>query len=140
MRFCNSGDGSTQNVAAIHINHCDLLPGCKVGITGGPPGQFCTLLIGDGTGVVHQPPGASGDLCIAGGTCIGRYSKDAGAIHASGTFVTDVSDSVSGGAGFGIPGCGGAIQPGESWTFQYWHRMPMGMPATFSEALRVTFE
>ena len=31
-------------------------------------------------------------------------------------------------------------QPGETWTFQSWHRSGGGNPATFSEAVRVTFE
>jgi len=129
-----------NNAADIAIDTCVLSPGNTVHLSGGPPGQFCYLLLGNGTATVSQPPGSNGDLCVVGGSCLGRYSKDIGSIDAGGAFSTDVSNSASGGPSFGIPTCGGTVQPGETWAFQFWHRQPMGQPSTFSAALAVTFQ
>ena len=137
--YCDDAQ-NPNNAADISIDSCGLVSGNTVNLTNGPPNQFCYLLIGDGTAVVHQPPGSVGDLCVAGGSCLGRYAKDIGQINGAGNFITPLFDSQSGGAGFGIPTCGGQLQVGQSWTFQYWHRQPMGAPSTFSEALRVTFQ
>ena len=89
---------------------------------------------------MSNPPGAMGDLCIAGGSCLGRYAKDLGSVSAGGTFQLDISNTVSGGANYGIPTCGGTIQPGQTWNFQFWHRQPMGQPSSFSEAISVAFQ
>jgi len=137
--YCNADGGSSNNAASISITACGLSPGTAIELGGGPPGQFCYLLIGDGTGTVSQPPGSKGDLCLVGGSCLGRYAKDIGSIDGAGKFSTDISNSVSGGQGFGIPTCGGSIQVGQTWNFQFWHRQPMGQPSTFSAALSVTF-
>lgn len=139
VKYCNPGDGSANNVATIDISSCDLLSGTSVNLSNAPANQFTYLLIGDGNSVVQQPPGAKGDLCVLGGACLGRYAADIGSVSAAGTFSTDISNSISGGPNFGIPTCGGTIQAGDTWSFQYWHRQPMGQPSTFSEAISVTF-
>ena len=99
-------------------------------LTGGPPNQFGYLLVGSGNGIVNQPPGAKGDLCIVGGF-IGRYDKDVGSLDTTGSLCTDIQNSLSGGANYGIPNGipngGGNIQAGDTWYFQYWHRQPMGL-------------
>jgi len=117
-------DGAYGNAESIRLS-----------LANGPPGQFAVLLVGDGNATVHAPPGASGDLCVAGGACLGRYSKDVGPIDPGGTFTTDVAQALS-------RPCGGTVNfsPGSTWSFQYWHRAPMGQLATFSEAIRVTFD
>ena len=108
-------------------------------LSSGPSGQFTYLLIGSGTNVISDPAGAVGDLCLVGGS-LKRYRQDLGAISGAGTFSTDISDSASGGPGFGLPNSGGAsILVGETWNFQYWHRNPAGAPSGFSEAVSVTF-
>ena len=134
-RYC----GSTQNpnnVATISISSCDSsATEIQVSLAEGPANQFVYLLVGNGNGTVSQPPGAKGDLCVVGGSCLGRYDKDVGQIAADGTFATDVLQPLSN-------PCAGAvtIAPGATWNFQYWHRQPMGQPATFSDAISVTFE
>ena len=72
---------------------------------------------------------------MVGGSCLGRYDKDVGQIGTDGIFVTDVVNANSN-------PCQGAvvITVGSTWNFQYWHRQPMGQPATFSEAISVTFQ
>ena len=140
VKYCNPGDGSANNVASIDVPGCDLTGPYEVVLSNAPANQFAYLLIGNGNSVVSQPPGAKGDLCVLGGSCLGRYASDIGAVDSTGTFTTDISNSISGGPGFGIPTCGGNLQSGETWYFQYWHRQPMGQPSTFSEAIGVTFK
>jgi len=140
VKYCNPADGHTNNTSGIDVSGNILSQGIEACLTGGPPNQFAYLLIGGNNGIVNQPPGAKGDLCVAGGTCVGRYAVDIGVIDPAGSLCTDIQDSASGGPNYGIPTCGGNIQPGETWYFQYWHRQPMGQPSTFSEAARVSFE
>ena len=105
-----------------------------VSIFNGPANQFANLLVGDGMGVVANPPGSVGTLCITGGTCLCRYAKDILNLGAGGMGAVDIRNPISN-------PCGGAIvlEPGAAWNFQWWHRQPMGQPATFSAALAVTF-
>jgi len=138
--YCNPGDGHANNAATIAVSSCTLSGTVTLDLANAPSGQFTYALLGDGNGIISQPPGAKGDLCVTGGSCLGRYAKDVGVISGSGTFSTDISNSISGGPNFGIPTCGGNIQSGETWNFQYWHRQPMGQPSTFSEAISVTFQ
>ena len=107
----------------------------QVSLKSAPPNQFVYLLVGSGNGTVSQPPGAKGDLCVVGGSCLGRYDSDVGQITTEGAFTTDIQNALSN-------PCAGAvtIAPGATWNFQYWHRQPMGQPATFSDAISVTFQ
>jgi len=139
-KYCNPASGSPNNLATIDISGCQLSGSVLLSLGNGPSGQFTYALIGDGNAKITNPPGAIGDLCVAGGTCLGRYAKDVGTISGGGTFSLDISNTLSGGANFGIPTCGGNIQSGESWNFQFWHRNGMGAPSGFSEAISVTFQ
>ena len=129
-------DANPNNSASIAISTTDSSSASiDVVLGNGPANQFVYLLVGDGNGTVSQPPGAKGDLCIVGGSCLGRYDKDVGQIGTAGSFSTDIASALS------TP-CAGAVtlDPGSTWNFQYWHRQPMGQPATFSKALSVTFQ
>ncbi len=128
-------DANPNNAAGIAIDTCDSTSGSiNVRLANGPPNQFCYLLVGDGNGTVSQPPGAKGDLCVVGGNCLGRYDKDVGQIDSAGTFSTDIKNAISNPCQGGV-----VIVPGATWYWQYWHRQPMGQPATFSAALETTF-
>ena len=134
VKYCGSSQNA-NNSALIDIDTCDSSSGSiNVSLSNGPANQFIYLLVGDGNGTVSQPPGAKGDLCVVGGSCLGRYDKDVGQIDSAGGFNTDILNAIS------TP-CAGAVNiaPGATWNFQYWHRQPMGAPATFSEAVSVTF-
>ena len=134
-KYCGS-DQNANNSALIDIDSCDSSSASiNVTLTNGPANQFIYLLVGNGSSTVSQPPGAKGDLCVVGGDCLGRYDKDVGQIDSTGSFSTDILNAVS------TP-CAGAVNiaPGATWNFQYWHRQPMGAPATFSEAIAVTFQ
>lgn len=138
--YCTPSEGHLENQASIGISSCDLAPGTTVDMSGGPPNNFTYLLLGDSNGIIVDPPGADADLCVAKGTLLRRYFHDVGKISASGTFSTDISNSASGGPGFGIPGGGGGtIDAGETFTFQYWHREGAANPSRFSSAICVTF-
>ena len=134
-RYC----GTTQNpnnAAVIRIDTTDSsAASIRVSLASAPANQFAYLLVGNGSGTVSQPPGAKGDLCVVGGSCLGRYDRDVGQITAAGAFTTDIQNALSN-------PCAGAvtIAPGATWNFQYWHRQPMGQPATFSDAISVTFQ
>ena len=54
---------------------------------------------------------------------------------------SNASRAPKGGGGGYLYHCGGGvlIVPGATWYWQYWHRQPMGQPATFSAALETTF-
>ena len=139
-KYCNQGDGHPNNTSGIDISGNTLSQGpINVCMTGGPTGELGYLLIGAGNQIVNQPPGAMGDLCIVGGF-ISRYAKDIAQVDSTGMICTDISNSISGGANYGIPNGGGNIAPGDTWYFQYWHRQPSGQPSTFSEAACVTFK
>ena len=129
-------DQNPNNSSGIAIDTCEsAATSIQVSLYNGPPNQFIYLLVGDGNGTASQPPGAKGDLCVIGGSCLGRYDKDVGQINFAGQFSTDVRNAVSN-------PCQGAVNlsPGSTWNFQYWHRQPMGQPATFSGAISVTFQ
>jgi hypothetical protein len=139
-KFCTVADGSIFNTANLDASGCDLSTAITLDLSNGPPKQFTYLLIGAGTATVSNPAGSMGDLCILGGF-FSRYNQDLGQISLAGTISTDISNSVSGGPGFGIPNSSGsAILAGETWNFQYWHRNPLGAPSGFSEALSITFQ
>lgn len=132
--YCGESQ-NPNNTAGITISSCDS-SSMNIGLTllDGPPGQFCYLLVGNGNSTVSQPPGAKGDLCVVGGNCLGRYDKDVGLIDSAGTFSIDIKNALSNPCAGGVD-----IVPGATWNFQFWHRQPMGQPATFSSALSVTF-
>ena len=48
---------------------------------------------------------------------------------------TDIKNAISNPCNGGV-----LVVPGSTWYWQYWHRQPMGKPATFSAALAVTFD
>ena len=140
-KYCTVGDGSMMNTATLTPSGCDMSGSLTLMMMNAPANQYTFLLIGSKSGVVDGALfGAQGDLCVTGGS-IGRYTADAGMVSGMGMFMTDISNSATGGPGFGIPNSGGAsILAGETWNFQYWHRNPSGMPSGFSEAVSITFK
>lgn len=138
--YCDEAT-NPNNVADIAIDSCDLSNATNLSASSGPPGQFVYPLVALGNGVVQTPPGAKGALCLTGMGAIGRYVKDIGSFDAGGNRSVDISNSMTGGAGHGLPNPpGGNITSGSTWNFQYWHRQPMGAPSSFSSAITVTFQ
>jgi len=126
--FC---DTDANNLGDVTLNTCDCSGGSIMLSLSTPfTNQFTYPLVGLGTTAV-SPTGVS-ELCLAGST-IGRYSKDAGAISATGTFSIDLLNASSAPGG-GVPTIGGALCNGNTWRFQYWHRDGMN-PSRFSKGI-----
>jgi hypothetical protein len=126
--FC---DTDPNNVGSVTLGSCDCSGGTiTLQLSASFPGQFTYPLVGLGTTAVN-PTGVS-ELCLAGST-IGRYTSDAGAISASGTFSVDLLNAASAPGG-GVPTIGGALCNGNTWRFQYWHRDGMN-PSRFSKGI-----
>jgi hypothetical protein len=126
--FCDTDAG---NLGDVTLSTCDCSGGSiLLSLSTSFPNQFTYPLVGLGTTAV-SPTGTS-ELCLAGST-IGRYSKDAGAISAAGTFSIDLLNANSAPGG-GVPTIGGALCNGNTWRFQYWHRDGMN-PSRFSKGI-----
>jgi hypothetical protein len=128
VTFC---DNDADNLGDLTLSTCDCSGGSMMlDLSTTFTGQFTYPLVGLGTTAV-SPTGIS-ELCLAGST-IGRYSKDAGPISASGTFSVDLLNAASAPGG-GVPTIGGSLCNGNTWRFQYWHRDGMN-PSRFSRGI-----
>ena len=136
------GDGmASPNQSDIHIDTCDCSAGSiQVSLSKGPPGVSGYLLVSQSSGVIVNPPGAQGSLCL--GSPIGRFAKDVGVIDGAGILSTDILNAISGGGGGNVPTLGKnfCTPGGDTWVFQYWHRMPAGAPSAFSNALQAVIQ
>ena len=143
--YCGETD-DPDNVGDIDVSGTDLSgPAITVDATNVPPNVNGYLIVGAQNNSV-TPPGAKGTLCVTGG-CQGRYGVDIQSSGAGGTYSTDIKNPLTacGMMGMGdycLPGgCGPSnIMAGDTWYFQYWHRQPMMAPASFTEAICVTFQ
>ena len=136
VAYCQGPD----QLGELSIGSCALGSGSnQVTVTHAGSTLFAMLLVSDAQGFVSHPPGAVGDLCLAG--AIGRYSADLQAPFGTGTYSVDVFDGNTGGGAGWLPSPpGGQLQPGDTWNFQAWNRLPDGAPSRFTEALSVTFQ
>ncbi|MEL6427650.1 MAG: right-handed parallel beta-helix repeat-containing protein [Planctomycetota bacterium] len=102
-----------------------------------PPGQFGLFLASQQRGFAPMT-GGSGTLCLGG--AIGRFNG-AGQIQASsteGTLDLDVDLTA-----VPQPASFAAVQPGETWVFQLWHRdvvAPVGATSQFTGVAAVRFD
>ncbi|QDV06596.1 hypothetical protein Poly30_21060 [Planctomycetes bacterium Poly30] len=103
--------------------------------TGLPAGSLGYVLTSRTPGFSAFPGGSSGNLCLAGS--IGRYvGANARAASAAGAFSVTANLSA-------LPQPLGpvAVQPGDTWYFQCWHRDqgPTGPTSNFTASLSVRF-
>lgn len=100
----------------------------------GPPGAFAFYIVSMTSDNVPNPGGSAGRLCIGGS--IGRHLGGLGQIDAGGVFrfqpdLTRIPTTPN-----------VAVQPGETWHWQQWHRDSTptgGSTSNFSLPVRVTF-
>lgn len=93
-----------------------------------PPNQFGMLLTSTSTGIVGYPGGSQGILCLTGS--IGRFTP--ALISGAGILATQ--------ADFNDWPNNGMVLPGQTWSFQYWHRdQNPGVTSNFTSAWSVTF-
>lgn len=101
-----------------------------------PPGQFGFIVTSRTPGTVPNPGGSQGTLCVIGD--IGRYNRP-GQLLNSGPFgQADLSLDLG-----QTPQASGlvAIQPGETWYFQFWHRdVNPSATSNFTAGLGVSFQ
>lgn len=98
-----------------------------------PPAQFSMFLTAPAQGT-STPPGSQGTLCLGG--AIGRYNLDIQPASAFGvaTLQPDLANTPT-------PTGFVAIQPGETWNFQLWHRdFNPGPTSNFTDAVSIDFE
>jgi len=84
-----------------------------------PPNQFALLLTSQTTGFVANPGGSEGNLCLGGS--IGRFNSLVSAADASGVVRMTLDLGV-----LPQPSVLVGARPGETWTFQLWHRDIVG--------------
>ncbi len=101
-----------------------------------PLNSFGYFLASRAQGHVSGAGGSQGNLCLAG--AIGRYVGP-GQIKNSGTtgsFALDIDLTT-----MAQPSGNVAVQPGETWNFQAWHRdANPTSTSNFTDALSVTFQ
>ena len=93
-----------------------------------PPDEWGYFVTGMGTGTVI-PPGAQGRLCLDGAP-IHRYVGGVAQVNDLGALTQAVDVNA-------VPGHG-AIQAGETWSAQAWHRD--GATSNFSDAVSITYQ
>lgn len=94
-----------------------------------PPGQFGYLLLSQTQDFVAHPGGSAGNLCLGGH--IGRFVDQVRNTGAFGSLwaTVDAQD---------IPAPPGTIQPGDTWSFQFWFRD--GGQSNFTDGREMVFQ
>ena len=97
-----------------------------------PPVEFGYFLTSMDAGLVSGPGGSQGNLCL-GGT-IGRYNQAVASSGAAGYLLLHLELASM------PPPVQAAVQPGDTWRFQCWHRdHNPGSTSNFTDGLEVTF-
>ncbi|MEZ6017279.1 MAG: hypothetical protein R3F49_19350 [Planctomycetota bacterium] len=100
-----------------------------------PANVFGFFITSRTQGFVANPGGSSGNLCLAG--AIGRYLQQIQSSGAAGEFTINIDVTA-------MPAPNGslAVQAGETWNFQAWHRDAISGVATsnFTNGVAVTFQ
>lgn len=98
-----------------------------------PPGKFAYYLNSQTQGFVSTPPGSQGNLCLGGD--IGRYVAQVGAIDGAGTFSLQLDLTMT-----PTPNGFVAVQAGETWNFQCWHRDDNpNQTSNFTDGIEIQF-
>ncbi len=100
-----------------------------------PPGSLGYFVVSENAGFIANPGGSTGNLCLL--PPFGRFSAFTAAVAANGTMTLPVDLG-------SIPQPNGsiAVQPGETWRFQLWHRDTFLGIATsnFTDGIAVSFQ
>ncbi len=100
-----------------------------------PPGSLGYFVVSENAGFIANPGGSTGNLCLL--PPFGRYSQFTAAVAANGTMTLPIDLG-----NVPQPTSAVAIQPGETWHFQLWHRDSFLGTATsnFTDGIAVTFQ
>lgn len=134
--FCTAVPNSTGVTGKCHVSGSQVAAdnATTLAVTDIPAGEFALLVNGPATAFIQNPGGSVGNLCVAGG--VGRFMGDFQTSSPSGTVFFPINTQA-------MPRPNGqpavvAIQAGETWHFQGWHRD--GVDSNFTEATSVTFQ
>ncbi len=134
--YCAAAPNSTGQTAALSATgSTDVALGTVVLVCSRLPVQSLGyFLVSRTQGFTAAPAGSSSNLCLGG--AIGRYANRVLSAGAAGQvgFALDLTLIPSPSGPF-------AVQPGESLSFQYWHRDsgPAGPTSNFSQGLEIDF-
>jgi hypothetical protein len=138
-RYCRPFvPNSTSQAGALNATGSNVVAANDLRLEGSllPPNSFGYFLTSRLQGLVIGAGGSQGPLCLGG--AIGRYVGP-GQVMSSGTMgsfslALDLTATPQ-------PVGSVAVQPGETWNFQAWHRDTIGGVATsnFTDAISVTF-
>ena len=132
--YCGTSVNSTGSTSTIDAYGSPLVSANNALLicTDLPQNVLGYFLVSNTQGFVANPAGSDGNLCIGGD--IGRFPLSSG----SAGFASIRLDLGT------MPQSSGAVavQPGEEWNFQFWHRDTgsQGITSNFSRGLAVTFQ
>jgi len=136
--YCTATANSTGQLGSITAQNIDLnARTMELAAANLPASVFALSIVSRTQGFVANPGGSSGNLCLSG--TIGRYFGGA-ILQTSGAGTLLESGSLD---LMPIPPNGVAVQPGDTWYFQYWHRdiiSGLGIPTSnYTDGVRVIF-
>ena len=138
VNFCEAATNSAGVASEMRASGSALVSAgsLELEVIDVPPNEFGIFLVSDSGGLVPGFGGTSnGDLCL-GGTP-GLFNGP-GQVQSSGpsgrmTLAVPLQSIPHGGAQT-------AVQPGDTWYFQAWHRDRVGLGSNLSNAVFLTFE
>ncbi|QDV05948.1 hypothetical protein Poly30_14510 [Planctomycetes bacterium Poly30] len=138
VNYCGPGVfNSTGQTGRIVAQGSALVTDNDVTLTGTqlPPGSLGYFLVSNASGFVANPGGSSGNLCLF--PPFGRYVQFAGPVAANGTRSLTIDLT-----GLPQPTSTVAVQSGDTWYFQFWHRDALiGIPTSnFTDGIGITFQ
>ncbi|WP_145199180.1 choice-of-anchor B family protein [Planctomycetes bacterium Poly30] len=135
--YCQASANSTGQVSTVQGTGSRTVADNDVSLTATqlPQNAVGYFIVSNQQGYVTNPAGSSGNLCLGG--ALGRYVGQASSSGSAGEIPVQVNVNQ-------VPQPLGAvaIQPGETWNFQCWHRdAVLGIPTSnFSEGYAITFQ
>lgn len=137
-KYCTAEPNSTGQPGEMYANGSLLAMENNLQLYAAdlPDHSFGYFLVGRGSGSVFPVAGSDGRLCL-GGAPIGRYVTHILNSDVFGWFATEVQMTST-----PTPTGLVAIQAGETWNFQAWHRDAVGgvVTSNFTDAISITFQ
>ena len=135
VNYCTAMSNSSGVPASISATGEDQAGGQPLFLAAAnlPLGEFGYFLTSQSAGFVPNPGGSQGHLCIIGQ--IGRFTAQIQNSGTTGQVQIPVDTSA-------LPlGSVTAIQPGETWNFQYWYRdLNPTATSNFSDGIAILFQ
>ncbi|QDV05335.1 hypothetical protein Poly30_08320 [Planctomycetes bacterium Poly30] len=136
--YCTANANSTGAASEIGATGSTSVAANDVTLTatGLPTFAFGFFIVSDTTGFAANPAGSSGNLCVGG--AIGRYVGPGQIMSSLGTGSITLGVNLA-----AIPRPTGAVAtaPGDTWSFQLWHRdsSPAGPTSNFTNGTTIVF-